>query len=287
MSEESDKIVAGGSNSTDKARVVERSIITTYRAKIWARFTAAVREYRLIEPGDRIAVCISGGKDSTLLAKCIQELKRHGRDNFEAAYLVMDPGYDAENRRVIENNVRLLGIPAVFFDTDIYDAVAAAGGSPCYLCARMRRGNLYAKAKELGCNKIALGHHFDDAVETLLMGMLNNGRFRAMMPRVRSQNFDGMELIRPLYRVAEADIINWRNHNGLQFIRCACRFTDNCEIRGGGSQRRETKELIAALRKKNPNAAVNIFNSMYNVDLATVVSSIDKAGETHSFLDDY
>jgi tRNA(Ile)-lysidine synthase TilS/MesJ len=274
---------------SDKCNEIERSIITTYRAKIWKKFAAAVEEYKLISDGDKIAVCVSGGKDSMLMAKCFQELSRHGRHNFETVFLVMDPGYDPINRRAVENNAALLNVPVVIFGSDIFETVARAGGSPCYLCARMRRGHLYSKAKELGCNKIALGHHFDDVVETLLMGLLYNGQFQSMRPKLRSANFEGMELIRPMYRVEESDIINWRNLNGLEFIRCACRFTESCsscDNGAGGSKRSEMKRLIRSLKKDNPNAAINIFNSAYNVNLDTLLG-YKKDGRRVGFLDEY
>ncbi|MDR3319068.1 MAG: tRNA 2-thiocytidine biosynthesis protein TtcA [Clostridiales bacterium] len=268
---------------------IEKSLITTYRSKIWNKFTAAVKEFELIRDGDRIAVCISGGKDSMLMAKCVQELKRHGRDNFEAVYLVMDPGYNAINRQQIESNARLLNIPVEIFGSDIFAAVASAGGSPCYLCARMRRGALYAEAQSRGCNKIALGHHFDDVIETVMLGIIYNGRIQSMRPKLKSDNFKGMELIRPLYRVPERDIIAWRNHNGLQFIQCACRFTENCAVctdGAGGGKRDQIKRLIRELKKLNPAADMNIYNSMYNINLDTVIGC-KKGGEKHVFLEDY
>jgi tRNA(Ile)-lysidine synthase TilS/MesJ len=268
---------------------IERSIITTYRAHIWKKFVEAVNEYRLIKNGDKIAVCISGGKDSMLMAKCFQELKKHGKNNFEAVYLVMDPGYNEINRLTIENNAKLLNIPVTVFDSDIFEAVASVDKTPCYLCARMRRGCLYSKAKELGCNKIALGHHFDDVIETVMMGILYNGQIQSMMPKLHSDNFEGMELIRPLYKVKERDIINWKNYNDLNFIQCACRFTENCTVcdnGGGGSKRQEMKYLIKTLRKNNPNADLNIFNSMYNINLDTAIG-YKKDGIRHGFLDGY
>jgi tRNA(Ile)-lysidine synthase TilS/MesJ len=271
------------------AREVERSIITVYRSGIWSRFARSVREYGLINSGDRIAVCISGGKDSMLLAKCMQELKRHGTDNFGAEYVVMDPGYNAENRRVIEDNLRLLDIPATIFSAPIFDSVAQMGGSPCYICARMRRGHLYAKARELGCNKIALAHHFNDVTETIMMGILYNGRFQSMPPKLKSANFEGMELIRPLYTVRERDIINWRDYNRLGFIQCACRFTEKCVIADddpGQSARKAVKLLIAALKKTNPNADINIFNSASNVNLDTIIGW-KRHGEEHRFTEEY
>ncbi|MDR3216073.1 MAG: tRNA 2-thiocytidine biosynthesis protein TtcA [Clostridiaceae bacterium] len=273
----------------EKYKTAERSIITTYRASIWKRFIAAVNEFKLIEDGDKIAVCMSGGKDSMLLAKCMQELKRHGKNNFEAVFLVMDPGYNDINRQTIENNAKLLNVPVEIFTSDIFNVVAKAGGSPCYLCARMRRGHLYGKAKELGCNKIALGHHFDDVAETILMSMFFTGQYRTMMPKLKSKNFEGMELIRPLYYVEEADIINWRNLNDLEFIQCACRFTENCSVcdnGGGGSKRQEMKYLLKQLRRDNPRTAQNIVNSAKNVNLDAILGYKD-AGGYHGFLDEY
>jgi tRNA(Ile)-lysidine synthase TilS/MesJ len=273
----------------EKYLEIEKSIITTYRNKIWKKFTAAVSEYRLVKDGDKIAVCISGGKDSMLMAKCMQELKRHGRNDFEIVFLVMDPGYNEINRLTVENNARILNIPIHIFESDIFKIVAETDHSPCYLCARMRRGCLYAKAKELGCNKIALGHHFDDVIETVLMGILYNGQIQTMMPKLKSDNYEGMELIRPMYRVAETDILNWRNHNELAFIQCACRFTENCSAcdnGGGGSKRQEMKYLIKRLKKENPSAAINIFNSVRNINLDAVIG-YKRDGKEHYFLDDY
>ncbi|MDR2635102.1 MAG: tRNA 2-thiocytidine biosynthesis protein TtcA [Clostridiales bacterium] len=273
----------------EKYQTVERSIITTYRASIWKKFVAAVNEFKLIEDGDKIAVCISGGKDSMLLAKCMQELKRHGKNNFEALYLVMDPGYNEINRQTIESNARLLNVPVEIFGSDIFNVVAASGGSPCYLCARMRRGHLYGKAKELGCNKIALGHHLDDVAETVLLSMLYTGQYRTMMPKLKSTNFEGMELIRPLYYVGESDILNWRNLNDLEFIQCACRFTENCSVcdnGGGGSKRQDMKYLLKQLKRDNPKATQNIVNSAKNVNLDAVLG-YKAHGERHGFLDVY
>jgi tRNA(Ile)-lysidine synthase TilS/MesJ len=270
-----------------KARDIERSIITTYRSSIWSRFVQGVRKYGLIEAGDRIAVCISGGKDSMLLAKCMQELKRHGADNFETVFLVMDPGYNEENRKRIDENLRLLEIPAEVFSSTIFDTVAGLNGSPCYICARMRRGHLYAKAKELGCNKIALAHHFNDAIETTLMGILYNGRFQTMLPKLKSKNFEGMELIRPLYMVREQDVKNWRDRNQLTFIQCACRFTEHCVIdenEAGKSKRKYVKILIRELKKTNPNVDINLFNSASNVNLDQLLR-YKLNGEWRGFLD--
>ena len=243
-----------------------------------------------MEEGDKIAVCISGGKDSMLMAKLFQELKRHDKFPFELVFLCMDPGYNEENRRIIENNAKLLDIPITFFDTEIFDAVYNIEKSPCYLCARMRRGYLYSKAQELGCNKIALGHHYDDVIETVLMGMLYSGQFQAMMPKLKSTNFEGMELIRPLYFVREEDIKHWRDYNGLHFIQCACRFTDTCTTcRATGesaSKRLETKTLIARLKETNPYVEGNIFKSVENVNLKTVMA-YKKDGVKHFFLENY
>lgn len=272
----------------DKCLKIERSIITTYRYRIWSKFTAAIKEYELIQPGDKIAVCISGGKDSMLLAKCMQELKRHGLDNFELVFLVMDPGYNPINRQLIEDNARLMEIPVTVFESDIFDITAAVGGSPCYLCARMRRGMLYNKARELGCNKIALGHHFDDAVETIMMGMLYNGQIQTMMPKLKSDNFAGMELIRPLYHVREADIIAWKKYNGLEFLQCACKITESYreESGEGGSKRHATKRLLAELSKSIPNVEQSIFKSVYNVNIDNIIG-YKKNRVRHHFLDDY
>lgn len=272
----------------EKYKQIERTIITTYRKRIWNNFVAAVRDYGLIKDGDRIAVCISGGKDSMLLAKCMQELKAHGKNNFELFFLVMDPGYSAENRELILSNAQLLNVPVEVFNSDIFDSVAGIEKSPCYLCARMRRGHLYKFAQSLGCNKIALGHHFDDMIETVLMSMLYNGQIQTMMPKLHSKNFEGMELIRPLYKVREADIINWKNHNGLRFLQCACRFTENCatDSERHTSKRQEVKQLIRQLKQVNPSADVNIFNSMHNVILDTVVSYKEK-GRLSSFNERY
>ena len=272
----------------DKQAEIERSIIKKYRKTIWRRFTKAINEYELIQDGDRIAVCISGGKDSMLMAKLFQELMRHGKKNFEPVFLVMNPGYNEDNWNIIQENARILGIPLTVFETEIFDAVAEIDKNPCYLCARMRRGYLYSKAKELGCNKIALGHHYDDVIETILMGMLYSGKFETMMPKLHSKNFEGMELIRPLYLIKEADIKAWRDYNGLHFIQCACRFTENCATCGGakGSKRDEMKELIAQFRKKSDVIEANIFRSVHRVNLKTIIGyHID--GEEHSFLDDY
>ena len=267
---------------------VEQSLRKRFKKTIWSKFAKAVNTYELIKPGDHIAVCISGGKDSMLMAKCFQEIKRHNKFEFEVEYLVMDPGYSPENRKVIENNAKKLNVPIKIFESDIFESVYHVDKSPCYLCARMRRGHLYNYAKELGCNKIALGHHFDDVIETILMGMLYSGKVETMMPKLHSQNFEGMELIRPLYLVKEEDIKAWRDYNRLQFIQCACRFTENCTSCGGakGSKREEMKDLVTELRKKSEFIDSNIFNSVSNVNLKTIIG-YKKDGEYHNFLDNY
>lgn len=269
---------------------VEQSIRKRFHKKIWTRFTKAINEYELIQEGDRIAVCISGGKDSMLMAKLFQELKRHNKFQFEVHFLVMDPGYSPENRKVIENNAKKLHIPITVFESDIFDSVFHVEKSPCYLCARMRRGYLYSKAKELGCNKIALGHHYDDVIETILMGMLYGGQVQTMMPKLHSTNFEGMELIRPLYLIREKDIMAWRDANDLHFIQCACKFTDNCsscrEDGQSNSKRLEIKKLIEELKKTNPFVEGNIFSSVENVNLSTVIA-YKKDGVKHHFLESY
>ena len=271
-----------------KTADIERSIIKKYRKTIWRPFTKALNEYQLIQEGDKVAVCISGGKDSMLLAKLIQEVQKHGKIHFEPVFLIMNPGYNEDNWNIIQDNAKLLGIPLTVFETNIFDTVAGIDRNPCYLCARMRRGYLYAKAKELGCNKIALGHHFDDVIETILMGMLYSGKVETMMPKLHSQHFEGMELIRPLYLVHEDAIKSWRDYNGLHFIQCACRFTENCVSCGGGrgSKRDEMKELIAQFRKTSDVIDTNIFNSVRNINLRTVIG-YHKDDMTYNFLDDY
>ena len=267
----------------ERYQEIERSIITTYRKTIWSPFVLAVKKYGLIESGDKIAVCISGGKDSILLAKLMQQLQRHSDVPFELVYLVMDPGYNAENRAKIEENAKILNIPITVFESDVFAAAeTAAGDSPCYLCARMRRGHLYAKAKELGCNKIALGHHKSDVIETTLMGMLYGGQIQGMLPKLQSTNFEGMQLIRPLYCVLENDILRWKEHNKLEFIACACKFTENLERKEepAFSARKRVKELIAQLKKENENVEHNIFQSIHNVQLDTLVE-YKQAGERY------
>ena len=273
----------------DFAKNVEQSLRKTYKKRIWSKFCRAINTYELVKPGDKIAVCISGGKDSMLMAKLFQELKRHNKFEFEVKYLVMDPGYNEANRRIIEENARRLNIPVTFFESNIFDAVYEIENSPCYLCARMRRGHLYAYAKELGCNKIALGHHYDDVIETILMGMLYGGQVQTMMPKLHSTNFEGMELIRPLYLIREDDIKSWRDYNDLHFIQCACKFTDTCTTcnnEENRSKRVEIKELIRTLKQKNPFVEGNIFKSVENVNLDTVVE-YKTGGVRHNFLERY
>lgn len=272
----------------ERYKEIERTIIKKYRKDIWSKFVKAVIEYKLINENDRIMVCISGGKDSFLMAKCIQELQRHGKVNFEARYVVMDPGYNDYNREMIIDNAKTLGVDIEIFDSDIFDVVSnVSDGNPCYLCARMRRGFLYNKAKELGCNKIALGHHFDDVIETTLLSMFYGSEIKTMMPKLHSDNFPGIELIRPLYMVHEESIIAWRNFNDLTFINCACRFTEGCSlINDGTSKRKEIKELIKKLRKINDRIDYNIFKSMDNVNLDCVLG-VKSNGKYKSFLDDY
>ena len=272
-----------------KQQLIERSIIKRFRKEIWNPFILAVKKYELIKANDKIAVCISGGKDSMLCAKLMQQLQKHSDVPFELVFLVMDPGYNKENRQKIEDNAKLLNIPITVFESNIFDVANSAGDSPCYLCARMRRGFLYSKAKELGCNKIALGHHFSDVVETTLIGMFYGAQIQAMLPKLHSTNFEGMELIRPLYLVREDDIKAWRDYNGLHFIQCACKFTDTCTTcnnEENRSKRVEIKQLIANLKKVNPFVEANIFKSVENVNLATVVA-YKKDGIKHSFLDHY
>ena len=272
----------------EKYKEIERSIITTYRKEIWSKFVKAVSDYKLIEENDNVMVCISGGKDSFLLAKCIQELQRHGNVKFNAHYVVVDPGYNEYNRNFILDNAKILNIPLEMFESDIFDVVANVDSkSPCYLCARMRRGYLYNHAKELGCNKIALGHHFDDVIETTLLSMFYGAEIKTMMPKLHSDNYEGIDLIRPLYLVKEASIIAWKNYNELTFINCACRFTEGCSlINDGTSKRKEMKELIKNLRKINPSVDANIFKAMDNVNMNCILSW-HKDGVNHSFLDDY
>ena len=272
----------------EKYQEIERSIIKIYRKEIWRPFVKAVNEYELIQENDNIMVCISGGKDSFLLAKCIQELQRHGKIKFNAHYVVMDPGYNDYNRDFILDNAKILNVPIEMFQSDIFDVVAKIDSkSPCYLCARMRRGYLYNKAKELGCNKIALGHHFDDVIETTLLSMFYGAEIKTMMPKLHSDNFEGLELIRPLYLVKESAIITWRNTNELTFINCACRFTEGCSlINDGTSKRKEMKELIKKLRQVNKDIDYNIFKSMDNINLNCVLGTKEN-GNYQSFLKNY
>lgn len=269
---------------------VERSIIKKYRKEIWKRFIAGINEYEMIKPGDKIAVCISGGKDSMLLAKCIQHLQKHSDFPFEAEYLVLDPGYSPENRQQILNNAEMLDIPVKIFDANIFGYVVDVENSPCYLCARMRRGHLYKNAQKLGCNKIALGHHFDDVIETILLSMIYGAEIKTMMPKLHSTNFEGMELIRPLYMVREADIKAWVRYNDLKFLQCACKFTEASENSQSDrellSKRKEMKELISSFRKINSNIEMNIFRSVHNVNLETVIG-YHKGDIKYNFLDDY
>ena len=273
----------------ERIKEIERSIIKKYRKNIWRPFICGIQDYDMIKEGDRIAVCISGGKDSMLLAKLLQELKRHGKYPFELEFLAMDPGYNPANRQRMEDNAALLGIPITVFSSDIFDVVVDIRENPCYLCARMRRGFLYARAKELGCNKIALGHHFDDVIETILMGMLYGGQMQTMMPKLHITNFEGMELIRPMYLVHEEAILDWARYHDLHFLQCACRFTEAYEVDEHGannSKRQEMKELIARFRKISPVIEKNIFRSVENVNLDTIISYHRKE-EHHHFLDDY
>lgn len=277
------------SKDLEKYRLVEQSLSKRFRKDIWSPFIAAVKRYELIEAGDRIAVCISGGKDSMLMAKLMQMLQRFSEVPFELVYLVMDPGYNELNRRKIESNAALLNIPITVFETNIFDVANSTEHSPCYLCAKMRRGHLYSKAKELGCNKIALGHHFSDVIETTVMAMFYGSQLQAMMPKLHSRNFEGMELIRPLYCVNEESIIAWKNYNDLEFIQCACRFTENCtacDNGGGGSKRQEIKTLIRRLKRDNPGIEKSIFNSIHSVCLDTF-PGYKADGEEHSFLENY
>lgn len=269
---------------------IEQSLRKKFKKSIWSKFTKAIRDYELVQEGDKIAVCISGGKDSMLMAKLFQELQRHHKVEFELVFLVMDPGYSAANRQIIENNAKKLGIPITIFESDIFDAVFEIEKSPCYLCARMRRGHLYHQAKQLGCNKIALGHHYDDVIETILMGMLYGAQMQTMMPKLHSTNFEGMELIRPLYLVREDDIKKWRDYNHLYFLQCACKFTETCSsCQNNGqnnSKRLEVKNLIREMKKTNPYVEGNIFKSVENVNLSTIIA-YKKDGVKHHFLETY
>ena len=273
-----------------RAQEIERSIVKKFKKDIWRNFTKAINEYQMIQDGDKIAVCISGGKDSMLMAKLFQELKRHGRNNFDVVFLVMNPGYNDLNYQMILENAKILEVPITVFETQIFDTVVDIEDSPCYLCARMRRGYLYSKAQELGCNKIALGHHFDDVIETIVMGMMYGGQVQTMMPKLHSTNFPGMELIRPLYLIRERDIIHWCDYNNLKFIRCACKFTERSEAAKDDkeqiSKRKEVKNLIAAIEKDNPYVPMNIFRSVENVNLSTIIA-YKSDGVKHHFLETY
>lgn len=274
----------------NKAQEVEESIRKKFHRTLFSKFCKALNDYDLLQPGDKVAVCISGGKDSMLMAKLFQELQRHHKFDFELVFLVMDPGYSKENRLAIENNAKMLNVPVTIFESNIFENVFNIEKSPCYLCARMRRGYLYSKAKELGCNKIALGHHYDDVIETILMGMLYGGQVQTMMPKLHSTNFEGMQLIRPMYLIREEDIIRWRDYNGLKFLQCACKFTESCAIQGSSnvsSKRKKVKDLIAMLKKDDPQIDQNIFASVENVNLSTIIAYKDKAGNRHDFKDEY
>lgn len=284
--------IAQEDSDTETLEKAEKSIQKKFHKTLFSKFTSAIKEYKLVEENDKIAVCISGGKDSMLMAKLFQELSKHNKCRFELVFLVMDPGYSSENREIIEHNAKLLNIPITVFESTIFDAVYTIEKSPCYVCARMRRGYLYSKAKELGCNKIALGHHFDDVIETILMGMLYSGQTQTMMPKLKSTNFAGMELIRPMYKIREEDIKKWRDYNDLHFIQCACKFTDTCTSEAcltssrTGSKRMETKHIIENLKKTNPFVETNIFRSVQNVNLETIIAYKDSNG-VHNFLDNY
>jgi len=270
-----------------EVKEIERSIITTYRKKIWVPFIKGINDYKLINENDKIAVCISGGKDSFIMAKCMQEIKKHGKINFDLEFIVMDPGYNKRNLELIKENANKLDIPIHIFESNIFNTVdEISKESPCYLCARMRRGNLYAKAKELGCNKIALGHHFDDVIETILLSIIYGGEMKTMMPKLHSTNFEGMELIRPLYYVKEQYIINWAKNAELKFLNCACKFTEKSEIENN-SKRKEIKELVNHFRKINPYIETNIFKSSKNVNIDALIELKTSDGTRHNFLDRY
>ncbi len=288
LKQELDRFLAQEEHIEQRTKEIERSLIKKYRKNIWCQFTKAVREYALIQDGDKVACCISGGKDSMIMAKLLQELQRHGKVHFELVFLCMNPGYNEDNWRIIEDNARILGLDLNVFHTDIFDVVAGIENNPCYLCARMRRGYLYSHARELGCNKIALGHHYDDVIETILMGVLYSGKTETMMPKLHSQHFEGMEIIRPLYLIREEAIKSWRDANDLHFIQCACRFTENCASCGGGreSKRDVVKQLIADLAAKDAIIEKNIFSSVRNVNLNTILG-YHRDDFVYSFLDDY
>ncbi len=271
----------------EKYREIEKSIIKKFRKEIWSKFVKGIKDYQLIQQNDKIAVCMSGGKDSFLMAKCLQELQRHGRIDFELEFIVMDPGYTAYTKRKINDLAKELNVPIIMFKTDVFKVANTLNKeAPCYMCARMRRGHLYSKAKELGCNKIALGHHFDDIIETILLSVLYGGEFKTMMPKVHSDNFEGMELIRPMYLVKERDIIAWTKYNNLKFINCACEFTKKNKIKSGTSKREVVKKIIDELRRDNKYVEYNIFKSAEKVNLNTIISYQNDAIEKH-FLDEY
>lgn len=273
----------------ERYKEIEKTITKRFRKEIWKKFIKGITEYEMIKEGDKIAICMSGGKDSMLMAKCFQELKKHRKMNFEIKFIVMNPGYNEKNKQKIIENSKILNIPIIMFETDIFNRVVNIENNPCYICARMRRGYLYEKAKELGCNKIALGHHFNDVIETILMGMFYGSQMQTMMPKVRSTSHPGMELIRPLYFVKEDDIIAWKNKNKLDFIECACRFTEEYHANyneDGKSKREEMKQLIKNMKKDYENIDINIFNSVQNVNLDTIIS-YRKGNEYHHFLDEY
>lgn len=275
----------------DKQLRAEESIRNKFRRELLSKFCKALKQYKLVSPGDKIAVCISGGKDSMCMAKLFQEVKKHNKIPFDLEFLVMDPGYSKENREMVEQNAKMLGVPITIFETNIFENVYHIAKSPCYMCARMRRGSLYSKAKELGCNKIALGHHYDDVIETILMGVLYGAQVQTMMPKLHSNNFEGMELIRPMYLIREQDIKRWRDYNDLHFIQCACKMTESCGIDDSadnvGSKRKKVKNIIAKLSKEEQQIESNIFRSVEGVNLSTIISYKDKQGKLHSFLDDY
>lgn len=271
----------------EKYKEIERSIIKTYRKEIYSKFIKAVKDYKLINENDKVMVCISGGKDSFLLAKCVQELQKHGKVYFDAEYVVMNPGYILENEKMIEKNAKDLNIPIKVFKSDIFEVAYKQEKSPCYLCARMRRGFLYSKAKELGCNKIALGHHFNDVIETTLLSMFYSSEIKTMVPKLHSDNFEGIELIRPLYYVKEKDIITWMHHNNLTFLNCACKFTLDAKNDDVSSKRNEIKKLIENLKKDNNEIDMHIFKSLENVNLNCVLGYIDKEDNKHEFIDEY
>ncbi|NCB48359.1 MAG: tRNA 2-thiocytidine biosynthesis protein TtcA [Clostridia bacterium] len=276
----------------DESKKMNFSIRKKFHKQLFSKFAKAIKIYELLKPNDKVAVCVSGGKDSMLMAKLFQELKMHNKFHFDIVFLVMDPGYNAKNRKKIENNAKLLNIPVEIFESDIFENVVNIEKSPCYICARMRRGHLYNKAKELGCNKIALGHHFDDVIETILMGVLYGAQVQTMMPKIKSKNFFGMELIRPMYLIRERDIIAWRDYNNLNFLQCACKFTEQNYLKDKNeneinSKRKKMKNLIASLAKEDVQIEENIFKSVENVNLVTVIEYKDKNGQRHHFLEDF